>query len=73
VERTSEVQAALQALPAEQAEVVMLKIWEGLTFQEIATIMGESLNTIASRYRYALLKLESRLRRIAEEVGYVVE
>lgn len=72
-ERDAEVQKALQRLPLEQAEVVMLKIWEGLTFQEIAVITGETLNTVASRYRYALAKLECSLRRIADEVGYVVD
>lgn len=72
-ERDKEVQTALKRLPAEQAEVVVLKIWENLTFQEIAAVTGESLNTVASRYRYALTKLENSLRRIASEVGYVVD
>jgi RNA polymerase sigma-70 factor (ECF subfamily) len=72
-ERDAEVQGALRRLPADQAEVVVLKIWEGMTFQEIADVTGESLNTVASRYRYALTKLQSSLRRVAIEVGYVVE
>jgi RNA polymerase sigma-70 factor (ECF subfamily) len=72
-ETTAAVQAAIARLPAEQAEVIALKIWEELTFQEIATVTGESLNTVASRYRYALSKLEMSLRRVAWEVGYVVE
>lgn len=72
-ERDAEVQTALRRLPADQAEVVILKIWEGMTFQEIAAVTGESLNTVASRYRYALSKLQSTLRRVAIEVGYVVE
>lgn len=72
-ERDAEVQGALRRLPADQAEVVVLKIWEGMTFQEIADVTGESLNTVASRYRYALTKLQSSLRRVAVEVGYVVE
>ncbi len=72
-ERDAEVQSALKRLPAEQAEVVILKIWEGLTFQEIASVTGESLNTVASRYRYALAKLECSLRRMASEVGYVAD
>lgn len=71
-ERDAEVQAALRRLPSEQAEVVILKIWEGLTFQEIAAVTGESLNTIASRYRYALSKLELVLRRTAREAGWVL-
>lgn len=72
-EREAEVQTALRRLPADQAEVVVLKIWEGMTFQEIADVTGESLNTVASRYRYALSKLQSTLRRVAIEVGYVVD
>lgn len=72
-ESTAEIQTALQRLPAEQAEVVILKIWENLTFQEIASVTGESINTVGSRYRYALSKLEGSLRRMASEVGYVAE
>jgi RNA polymerase sigma-70 factor (ECF subfamily) len=44
---------ALRALPAEQREVVYLKVFEGLTFQEIADRCGVSINTAGSRYRYA--------------------
>ena len=44
---------ALRTLPAEQREVVYLKVFEGLTFQEIADRCGVSINTAASRYRYA--------------------
>ena len=45
---------ALRALPPEQREVVYLKVYEGLTFNEIGERCGISLNTAASRYRYAL-------------------
>jgi len=38
--------------------VVTLKIWGELTFDEIARTLDESLNTVASRYRYALQKLK---------------
>jgi RNA polymerase sigma-70 factor (ECF subfamily) len=55
------LEQALQQLPAEQREVVHLKVWEGLTFQEIADVTGEGLNTAASRYRYALEKLRAIL------------
>jgi RNA polymerase sigma-70 factor (ECF subfamily) len=48
------VEQALRALPPEQREVVYLKVYEGLTFQEIGERCGISLNTAASRYRYAL-------------------
>ena len=55
------VQAALLALRADQREVVHLKVFEGLTFQEIAELTDESMNTIASRYRYALEKMRTLL------------
>lgn len=56
------VQAALLALPPEQREVVHLKIFEGLTLQEIAELTVDSVNTVASRYRYALEKMRTLLR-----------
>jgi len=52
---------ALRELPADQREVVHLKAFEGMTFQEIADLTNESVNTIASRYRYAVEKLRARL------------
>ena len=55
------LEAALRELPPEQREVVHLKVYEGRTFQEIADWLGESVNTVASRYRYALQKLRTRL------------
>jgi RNA polymerase sigma-70 factor (ECF subfamily) len=53
--------AAVAALPDAQREVVALKIDAGLTFAEIAAVTGTSLNTAASRYRYALEKLRTAL------------
>lgn len=52
---------ALRALLPEQREVVYLKVYEGLTFQEIGERCGVSLNTAASRYRYALDALRRTL------------
>ena len=65
------VQRSLQKLPPSQSEVVVLKIWEGMTFAEIAEVLGESPNTAASRYRYALEKLSQYLQPLAEEVRRV--
>lgn len=56
-EMSEQVRQAVQKLPPAQAEVVALKVWEEMTFQEIAAVLGESPNTVASRYRYALEKL----------------
>jgi RNA polymerase sigma-70 factor (ECF subfamily) len=55
------VEQALAALPVEQREVVYLKVYEGLTLQEIATLCDVSINTVASRYRYALAALRREL------------
>jgi RNA polymerase sigma-70 factor (ECF subfamily) len=55
------LQAALQDLPQEQREVVIMRIWSGMTLEEIARATGQSVNTVASRYRYALAKLRERL------------
>jgi RNA polymerase sigma-70 factor (ECF subfamily) len=56
------LQAALLELPEEQREAVMMRIWSGMTLEEIAVATGVSLNTAASRYRYALEKLRERLK-----------
>lgn len=50
-------------LPAEQREAVYLKVFDGLTFREIASVCGVSANTAASRYRYAIAKLREAVCR----------
>jgi RNA polymerase sigma-70 factor, ECF subfamily len=56
------LQAALAELPDEQRAVVIMRIWSGLTLDEVATAVGIPLHTAASRYRYALEKLRARLK-----------
>ncbi len=53
-ERNHSLQEAMKNLPNEQREVLVLKIWGELTFEEIGKTLGISANTAASRYRYAL-------------------
>jgi RNA polymerase sigma-70 factor (ECF subfamily) len=65
-ESREKVQQAVARLPAEQAEVVVLKIWEQFTFAEIAELIHESPNTAASRYRYALEKLSRHLQPLVD-------
>ena len=60
--------AALGELPPDQRAVVHLKLWEGLTFERIAATLEIPPNTAASRYRYGLDKLRSRLRPLYEEI-----
>lgn len=59
---------ALAELPAEQRAVVHLKLWEDFTFAEIAAALDIPPNTAASRYRYAIDKLQTLLRPIYEEL-----
>ena len=64
----NELAAALAELPPEQRAVAHLKLWEGLTFEQIAAVLEIPPNTAASRYRYALDKLRDRLRPLYEEM-----
>ena len=50
--------AAIDLLPVEQREGLVMKIWNELTFAEIASALAISQNTAASRYRYALAALK---------------
>ena len=60
-EQQQAVQRALGALPPEQRETVHMKIYEQKTFDRIAAELGISINTAASRYRYAIDKLRRLL------------
>jgi RNA polymerase sigma-70 factor, ECF subfamily len=55
------LQREIADLPDEQREVVVMRIWSGMTFEEIAEATGVPVNTAASRYRYGLAKLRDRL------------
>jgi RNA polymerase sigma-70 factor, ECF subfamily len=52
---------ALDKLPSDQLDVVVLHVFEGLTFRETAEVLGIPQDTAASRYRYALEKLRELL------------
>src|SRR5947209_661006 len=53
---------AMGRLPKDQREVLVMKIWNELTFAEIGQALGVSQNTAASRYRYGLENLKKTLR-----------
>jgi len=55
------VVAAVEALPNEQREVFLLRHVANLAFQEIAEITGTPENTVKSRMRYALERLQEAL------------
>lgn len=58
---------AVETLGEKLREVVILKIWGGLTFSQIGEAMTISPNTAASRYRYALEQLERKLETLKQE------
>jgi RNA polymerase sigma factor (sigma-70 family) len=55
---------SVEALPEEQRMVFVLQELEGMTFKEIAGMTGESINTLISRKRYAVLYLRKQLQEI---------
>lgn len=59
---SGEIQNLLQRLPVEQREVIAMKIYEEMTFAEIAKTVRASPNTVASRYRYGIERLRSWLQ-----------
>lgn len=57
----------LATLPPEQREVIVLKIWNRCTFEEIGALLEISPNTAAGRYRYGLQKIKSQLEETCYE------
>ena len=52
---------AIAKLPAEQRDVITLRLKGEMKFREIARLKGTSINTIQGRYRYGLKRLRSIL------------
>lgn len=61
-EQRRHLQMALEELPPEQREVLLLRLDRELALEEIAQITGVGRETVKSRLRYAMDKLRSRLR-----------
>jgi RNA polymerase sigma-70 factor (ECF subfamily) len=60
-ERRRLVADAVGALPGQQREVVLLRVYAGLAFAQIAQVVDAPLPTVAARYRRALERLRQRL------------
>ncbi len=63
-----ELNHALQELPEAQRNVFVLNEIEGVPFKIIAEETGESVNTLLSRKRYAVLHLRQRLQVLRDEL-----
>jgi RNA polymerase sigma-70 factor (ECF subfamily) len=62
------VRRALQGLPAEMRQVIIMKEYEGLKFSEIAEILGIPLSTVKTRMYTGLSELRKRLEHLREAV-----
>jgi RNA polymerase sigma-70 factor (ECF subfamily) len=60
-ERRRQLQLALDDLPGEQREVLLLRLEQELTLEEIGAVTGVGRETVKSRLRYAMDKLRARL------------
>lgn len=63
------IAAAVERLPDEQQEVFLLRQLQGLGFKEIADIVHAPVNTVKSRMRYALERLQDELGDLREQAS----
>jgi RNA polymerase sigma-70 factor (ECF subfamily) len=68
-ERTAAVRNAVNSLPIELRQVVVMKEFEELTFKEIAEALDLPLSTVKSRLYTALKQLQMRLQKLGDEVS----
>jgi RNA polymerase sigma-70 factor, ECF subfamily len=61
-EAETEAVRRLADLPAPQREVIVLKIWNGMTFEAIGRLLDVPANTVAGRYRYGINKLKLSMK-----------
>ncbi len=52
---------ALKQLPLEQREIIVARLWGGLSFEEIGQLLGGSTSTIYRSYQRGLVALRERL------------
>ena len=67
-ERTAVVRQAVRALPADLREVIVMKEFEEMTFQEISDTLDIPLSTVKSRLYTALKQLRMKLERTPVEI-----
>ena len=67
-ETHTRLRALIQELPAAQKEVLLMRHYGDMSFQEIADATGVSINTALGRMRYALINLRKKMT--ANSVNY---
>ncbi len=68
-ERIAAVRLAVNALPIELRQVVVMKEFEELTFREIAEVLDLPVSTVKSRLYTALRQLQMRLQKFSDQSG----
>jgi RNA polymerase sigma-70 factor (ECF subfamily) len=53
----NDLRKLIEELPAEQKEVLMMRMYQDLSFKEISEMTGVSINTALGRMRYAIMNL----------------
>ena len=66
VRELARIESLLAPLPEEQAEVIRLRVQDGLSFAQIAEMQGCPVATVKSRFRYGLDKLQIELSKERE-------
>ena len=69
IERTAAVRRAVNSLPVDLRQVVVMKEFEELTFQEISDALDLPLSTVKSRLYTALRQLQMRLQKFSNEAA----
>mgnify|MGYP000048788042 FL=1 len=67
-DQVENIREMIKKLPDEQREVLVMRHYEDLSFQEIADQTGVSINTALGRMRYALINLRKMLNK--QEIAY---
>jgi RNA polymerase sigma-70 factor (ECF subfamily) len=53
----NDLRKLIQELPVDQKEVLMMRMYQDLSFKEISELTGVSINTALGRMRYAIMNL----------------
>lgn len=61
-EQQALIRQAVESLPEDQRQAVILRIYAGLTFEQMGRVLAQPLPTVAARYRRALERLKQRCR-----------
>lgn len=62
------INGLLDSLPLEQSEIVRLKCYDNLTFKQIAELQDIPEATAKSRYRYAILHIQQRIKKKGDTI-----